>query len=349
MTGYCRSLFQEMILWGTDSRIQGKEVNTVFIGGGTPSFLSIENISLVLEGLYNNFTIAEDAEITLECNPGTVTEKKLRCYRQFGVNRLSIGLQSAIDSELEMLGRIHTWQEFRRTFEMARECGFDNINIDVMAAIPEQTIESYCATLQRVLELKPEHISAYSLIIEEGTPFYEKYAEEPPVEEETDRQMYRLTEEKLVSAGYARYEISNYAKEGYSCSHNIKYWRRGEYLGLGLGAASFLSDDVSVRFSNTRLFETYEREVRAGRKPIAEREILSKDDEMTEFMFLGLRCMKGISKREFEACFHVSLKEVYGSVIEELKAQALLKEDGEWITLTRRGIDVSNVVFAKFI
>lgn len=350
MAKYCQTLVQEMVLWGREQHIQGSEVDTVFVGGGTPSFLSVENISPVLKGIYDNFSLAENAEFTLECNPGTVTKEKLRCYRHYGVNRLSIGLQSANDRELEELGRIHTWEQFKETFAMARELHFNNINIDVMAAIPKQTVESYDTTLRRVLGLQPEHISAYSLMIEEGTPYYERYAANPPVSEETDRHMYQLTGEKLANAGYERYEISNYARDGYMCRHNVKYWRREAYLGFGPGAASFLYfDGVPVRFSNTRELEDYERQVKAGKMPIAEKEALSTEEEMAEFMFLGLRCTKGVSKREFEAYFHRKMKDVYGNVIDELKEMDLLAEDKDWIALTPKGIDVSNVIFAKFI
>ena len=329
-----------------DPRIQGKEVDTIFIGGGTPSLLSVENLSLVTGSLRNNFTVVQGSEFSLECNPGTVTREKLKCYRQLGVNRLSIGMQSAIDGELVKLGRIHTYEEFVQTFHLARDVGFTNINIDVMAAIPGQTVDSYKTTLKRVMELEPEHISSYSLIIEEGTPFYERYADEPPVGEDTDREMYERTEKLLAQAGYERYEISNYAREGYSCKHNLKYWQRDEYLGLGLGASSFLGHE---RFSNVRSFDTYEGEVSAERVPVMETETLTSEDEMAEFMYLGLRCMKGVFGSEFEQCFGVKLKDIYGEVIERLTGQGLLTEKEGWIALTKKGIDVSNLVFAEFV
>ena len=346
MTDYCHLLCREMALWKDDPRIRGKEVDTVFIGGGTPSLLSTENISLIIGSLYDNFTVVKEPEFSLECNPGTVTKEKLQCYRQLGVNRLSIGMQSAIDDELLKLGRIHTYEEFVKTFHMARDVGFTNINIDVMAAIPGQTVDSYRTTLQRVLELKPEHISSYSLIIEEGTPFYERYADEPPVDEDTDREMYEWTERLLAQAGYERYEIPNYAREGYSCKHNLKYWQREEYLGLGLGASSFLGNE---RFSNVRFFDAYEGKVSAGEMPVMETETLTSEEEMAEFMYLGLRCMKGISGEEFEQCFGVKLKDIYGEVIEKLTGQGLLTEKEGQIALTKRGIDVSNLVFAEFV
>ena len=346
MADYCRCLGQEMLLWGNDPRIRGREVDTIFIGGGTPSLLSIENISLIIETLYDNFTVSDKLEFSLECNPGTVTREKLHAYRHLGVNRLSIGMQSTIDDELAKLGRIHTYGEFVNTFHMAREADFEYINIDVMAAIPGQTLDSYKTTLKRVVELQPEHISSYSLIIEEGTPFYERYVDEPPVDEDTDREMYECTEKLLANAGYCRYEISNYAREGCSCKHNLKYWRRDEYLGMGLGASSFLGNE---RFHNERLLDSYQKEVREGRLPIMETEVLTSDEEMAEFMYLGLRCMKGVSPGEFERCFGVKLNNVYGEVIAKLAEQGLLTEKEGCIALTKKGIDISNLVFAEFI
>ncbi len=209
------------------------EVDTVFIGGGTPSVLSAAQMDRVFQGIADYFPLGENPEFTVECNPGTVTAEKLAAYRRAGVNRVSFGMQSAHDEELVRLGRIHTFRDFETSYEQARKAGFSNINIDVMAAIPGQTEKSYEETLFKVISLAPEHISSYSLIIEEGTPFYEKYAENPPVDEETDRQMYELTGEMLAGAGYERYEISNYAREGFMCRHNLKYWRREEYLALG--------------------------------------------------------------------------------------------------------------------
>lgn len=346
MVSYCHSLCQEMSLWSSDPRVMQREVDTIFLGGGTPSLLSVENISQVIGSLYDYFRIANDAEFSIECNPGTVTKEKLQAYYQLGVNRLSLGMQSTISQELEKLGRIHTYDEFVTTFHMARETGFTNINVDVMAAIPKQTVQSYQTTLQRVLELEPEHISSYSLIIEEGTPFYEKYQDNPPVDEETDRKMYEMTAELLAGAGYKRYEISNYAKEGYSCKHNLKYWHRDDYLGLGLGAASFLEEE---RFYNTRVHSTYQTRVKAGEKPLAETEVISRKQAMAEFMYLGLRCMQGVSVHEFECCFQVKLTEVYGHVIDKYVRQGLLIHKGDTVALTNHGIDVSNLVFADFI
>jgi len=220
------------------------------------------------------------------------------------------------------------------------------LNIDVMSAIPSQTIQSYEKTLQRVAELEPEHISSYSLIIEEGTQFFEKYSEQPPIDEDTDRKMYELTEAILAAAGYERYEISNYAKHGKECKHNLKYWEREEYLGVGLGAASLVNHS---RFSNERDMAVYVETAENHKSTIVDKEELTKEDEKSEFMYLGLRCMKGISRQRFFSCFGEKIETCFGEAIAKSKEQGLLAETGDFIYLTKRGIDVSNRVFELFI
>lgn len=321
---------------------------TIFIGGGTPSLLTVPEITEVFHTLHKVFAIADDAEISIEINPGTVSKEKLTAYHNLGINRLSIGLQSANDEELRHLGRIHTWEEFNSCFAMAREAGFDNINIDVMSALPGQSVSSYERTLQRVVACHPEHISAYSLILEENTPFYERYANHPEclTTEEDDRQMYHRTKEILKQQGYLRYEISNYAREGCECRHNMGYWQRKEYLGLGLSAASLIGLE---RFKNTDdacLYSSHSSDLEQIR---TEREVLSTKAQMEEFMFLGLRKEKGIDKRVFLKDFAVSYGQVYGQVTEKLVKKGLLMEDGEYIRLTECGMDVSNLVFSEFL
>lgn len=339
-----------------------KMVGTVFLGGGTPSLLSIEEITDVMRTVRGSFQLLPEAEITLEMNPGTVTKEKLEVYQKLGINRLSIGLQSADNEELRHLGRIHTWETFLHTWKLVRSLGFTNVNIDLMSALPGQTMQSYQTTLQKVLELRPEHISAYSLIIEEGTVFYDLYekntrksAYELP-DEDTDRSMYELTERWLEKAGYHRYEISNYALKGRECRHNICYWKRGEYLGLGLGAASLLKTKPEdphrkaseIRSSNQKDLTAYLKEERDWAE---ERIPLSLEDQMEEFMFLGLRMMEGVSEKEFFRQFGRSLPEVYGGKLEKLIHRGLLqynKENGCY-SLTNIGIDVSNQVFVEFL
>lgn len=341
---YVETLRQEMEHWR--EKVSAWEVDTIFIGGGTPSVLSEEEMDVIFQGIYDNFSTAGLQEFTIECNPGTVSGEKFVRYREAGVNRISFGMQSAVDEELEKLGRIHTYAEFLKGFRLARQAGFENINIDMMSAIPGQTKESYEHTLRCVRELAPEHISSYSLIIEEGTPFFEWYADRPPVDEDTDRWMYERTAEVLSRAGYERYEISNYARAGKACRHNLKYWQRKEYLGLGLGAASFLSH---TRFSNERDMGRYQEQVQRGQCPAAEVERLSRQEEKAEFMYLGLRCMKGVSRERFRTCFGEDLEICFGEAVRRCKEQGLLGEHAGLIYLTKRGIDVSNRVFEEFI
>ena len=321
-------------------------VDTIFFGGGTPSLLSAGQMGKIMDVIRQEFRVLPEAEISMEVNPGTVTKEKLEAYQKCGVNRLSIGLQSANNEELKVLGRIHTWEVFENTWKQVRDLGFSNVNIDLMSALPGQTLESYENTLRKVLALKPEHISAYSLIIEEGTQFYEWFGEDSSQlpDEITDRRMYEMTRTLLEEHGYYRYEISNYALEGYECKHNIGYWKRKEYLGLGLGAASLISN---VRSSNVSELEEY---LNLGRK-IENIEELSIKDQMEEFMFLGLRMMEGVSVQEFETQFGKPLKEVYGTQIAKLESQGLLqyREETGRYALTLKGIDVSNQVFVEFI
>lgn len=327
-------------------KIEEYEVVTVFFGGGTPSVLPGEQIQKIMSKLRGVFTFTKDVEITLEMNPGTVTMEKLIAYKKAGINRLSIGLQSVHKEELKLLGRIHSYEEFVHSYQMAREAGFDNINIDLISAIPGQTAASWEESLKTIVKLEPEHISAYSLIIEEGTPFYEVYGEGDGADllpsEEVEREMYWQTKQVLHGAGYERYEISNYAREGYACRHNIGYWERTPYLGLGIGAASLFEE---MRYTNPSDIEEYQRCF--GEKFKAEK--LSIEEQMEEFMFLGLRMMNGISRRKFRKAFGKEIEEVYGKQIEKLKKLLLLEENGDRIHLTEKGIDVSNSVFVEFM
>lgn len=321
-------------------------VDTVFIGGGTPTSVSYEMLVEMVETVKTEFCLDNGCEITMECNPGTVTLEALEAYRSAGINRLSIGLQSTEDELLKKLGRIHTYEQFLETYRWAREAGFDNINVDIMSALPEQSLKQYEDTLEKIAMLGVEHISAYSLIVEEGTPFYEWYEKDMLLlpDEEEERQMYYKTKEVLAKVGYTRYEISNYAKEGYECRHNIRYWVRKPYLGLGLGASSFVSKE---RYKNVSVLEAYMSDDGYMKKEEAEK--LSEREEMEEFMFLGLRLTKGVKKFKFEKEFGRSIEEVYGAVIDRLKGERLIEEDEESIWLTEYGVDVSNVVLLEFL
>lgn len=348
---YVRNLLLEIEQKGV--RCTDYEVTTIFFGGGTPSILKAGWIADILDAIHRNFKVRKDAEITIECNPGTLTFEKLSMYKSAGINRISVGLQSASDAELRELGRIHTYEDFLKSYDLIRKKGFSNINIDLMAALPGQTLKSYEQTLRRVLTLKPEHISAYSLIIEEGTPFYEKYeadellrekGEKPQMlpSEETERLMYERTKELLLAHGYERYEISNYARRGYACRHNIGYWRRENYLGFGLGSASLLENE---RFHNTTDLTDY----LGGDYLAYEQEKLDKKSQMEEFMFLGLRMTEGISTECFRQTFGLTVELVYGPVLEQQIADQLLRKEDGRIFLTERGLDVSNYVMAQFL
>lgn len=326
-------------------------VTTIFFGGGTPSILSGEQMSYIFESLKNVFEIAEDAEITTEANPGTVSKEKLEAYKKEGLNRISFGLQSANNEDLKLLGRIHTYEGFLESYRLARACGFDNINVDLISAIPRQTLASWEESLQKIIELEPEHISAYSLIIEEGTPFAKLYGEgtegekELPSEEE-EREIYKRTEELLNKAGYERYEISNYAKPGKACKHNLGYWERKQYLGLGLGAASLMENE---RFRNTEKLQDYLQQSRDLEAIRMEKERLDKTARMEEFVFLGMRKMAGISFKEFQKEFSEGLLDLYGENIKRMEEQELIEIQDGYLKLTKEGIDVSNYVFAEIL
>ncbi|MBO6164639.1 MAG: oxygen-independent coproporphyrinogen III oxidase [Lachnospiraceae bacterium] len=325
-------------------------VRSIYFGGGTPSVLEPIYLMRVLLDIRDHFLVAKDVEITVECNPGTLSESKLQEYKALGINRLSIGLQSANDAELKLLGRIHTWSVFRSNYALARRLGFDNINIDLMQSLPHQTVEGWMDTLQKVTELSPEHISAYSLTIEPGTPFYNTYGspegqKELPSEEE-DREMYHRTRDFLHARGYERYEISNYAKEGYESRHNITYWVGGDYLGLGLNAASYMD---GRRFTNPKDLQEYRDTARGAYARCKAAEPLTEKARMEEFMFLGLRMMQGVSEMEFRNRFRKTIADVYGDIPTKLMAEGLLKREKGRLKLTERGIDVSNGVMAEFI
>ena len=320
------------------------EIVSVFIGGGTPSALKAEAIASIMRTLQEQFFFCEDAEVTIEANPGTVDLEKLTIYRNVGINRLSLGLQSTDAEQLKLLGRIHSYEEFLKSYEWAREAGFSNINIDLMFAIPGQTGEAWRQHLYQVAELNPEHISAYSLIIEEGTPFAEQNLDLP--DEDTEYQMYEDTAEILERYGYRQYEISNYAKQGYMCRHNAGYWQRREYLGFGLGASSLYR---GMRFSNTRRMQEYLKESRNPDQIRKDVTVLSRNERIEEFMFLGFRMTEGISEKKFEENFDVRLMDVYGDILQKYEETGFMEHiETKW-RLTRKGIHVSNHILADFL
>lgn len=319
-------------------------IQTIFFGGGTPTVVNATLLCKVLGALKEAFAVEENAEISLECNPGTASKEALLLYKKAGFNRLSIGLQSTQDHLLKKLGRIHNYAQFVETFEAAREVGFSNINIDLMSALPDQTLEDYERTLCDVLLFRPEHISAYSLIVEEGTPFYEMELNLP--DEDTEREMYACTERILEQHGFKRYEISNYALPNFHCKHNAVYWKRGEYLGLGLGAASFLQKDGhEIRLKNkSNLLDYIE-----GDFGYEEESFLTKREAMEEFFFLGLRMMEGVNLEQFKKLYGKDAYTLFQTAITESMKEGLLEREDLQLFLTKKGIDVSNYVFRKFL
>ena len=341
---YVQALLHEI---QTEGSRRKEPVASVFIGGGTPSILEADLLEKILKALYRCFYIEKEAEVTMEANPGTLTLEKLRICRENGVNRLSLGLQSPDDTELASLGRIHDYQQFLESYQMAREAGFHNINVDLMFGIPGQTRDGWEKSLRTVAALNPEHISAYSLIIEEGTPFAARNLDLP--DEDTEYQMYEDTARILREYGFEQYEISNYARGGKACIHNIGYWTGIPYLGLGLGAASLMD---GCRFTNTTSLERYRDASRKTDFPDNIRKDLirlSRQEQMEEFMFLGLRLRAGISKTEFAQRFGIPIEEIYGDVIRRYKELALLQEENGRIFLSRHGIHVSNTVMSDFL
>ena len=337
--GYFNALLKQIEL---RAEAMGKvPVTSVFFGGGTPSLVDPWEIGRVLTKLRECFDVQSDAEITIEMNPNSGDYKKLCKYIDFGINRLSIGLQSANNQELTTLSRVHTYEEFLETYESARKAGFKNINVDLMSGLPGQSIESYKDTLLKVIELGPEHISAYSLIIEEGTPFYDRYKNGNGLpSEDVDREMYSLTKEVLEASGYERYEISNYSKPGFECRHNLGYWTRVPYMGFGIAAASLIGNKRLLMHSdlNRYIKNDYTESI----------EELTNEDIMEEFMFLGLRLCKGVSKESFFEAFGVRIESVYGDTIEKLTGEGLLVADKR-IYLTDKGLDLANYCMAEFI
>jgi len=334
------------------SQYKNYEVTSVFIGGGTPSVLSSEQIERIMECVVKEYNIDDDAEITIELNPGTIKSKDtFNIYKNAGINRLSIGLQSTEDVMLRKLGRIHTFDDFKKTYDMAVSSGFDNINLDLISGIPGQSVDSFRQSLNLITHLGSElkHLSVYSLIIEEGTRFYEMYGDGAPCEDElvtedTDRQIYALTKKMLAGEGYNRYEISNYSKEGYESRHNLRYWTRGEYLGFGIGAASLTNN---VRYKNATNINEYI--LTKGLAPYIEENKLSIVEQMEEFMYLGLRMTKGISIKSFEEEFNREFPSEYINIIKKYISSGHMERYDDRVMLTDEGMNVANYIMADFL
>ena len=338
-------------------RVQAKnysdyQISSIFIGGGTPSVIKAVYISNIMSAIYEAFIVESLAEVTIECNPGTVDIDKLLVYKQSGINRISVGLQSTVDKELQHLGRVHTYADFLYSYEKIRESGYKNVNIDLMSALPWQTLDSWKSTLKKVVMLKPEHISAYSLIIEEGTEFSKIYGSPEGRKflptEEVERDMYHSTIDILKNYGYERYEISNYAKPGYESKHNIGYWTGEEYLGFGIGASSYV---YGRRFHVEKDIKKYldinmKRDIMPLYQNIHE---LSTKEKMEEFMFLGLRLTKGVLVTDFYDRFGMELIDVFEKPIQKNISFGLLKYENLYLRLTDKGLDLSNRVMGDFL
>ena len=341
MLHYAAALAKEI------SNIKNKKIKTIFIGGGTPTYLSLAGWKIIKKSI-DRLDTSRDLEFTVEGNPGTFTIEKLNFLKEMGVNRLSIGLQAVQDSLLKGLGRIHTYEDFKQSFEMARNLGFHNINVDLMFGLPRQTLSQWQETLKNVTKLNPEHLSCYSLIVEEGTAFYKRFEQGTLnlPDEEIERDMYHETIEYLSGKGYVQYEISNFAKDKMSCRHNLVYWEMDEYIGCGSASHSY-SD--GFRYRNEENVESYIEKINANGSAIVETKKNSTKDDMEEFMFMGLRKTLGISKNEFLKRFKKDIHSVYDVVISKYISNGLLVENDVNIFLTYEGIEVSNAVMAEFL
>lgn len=330
--------------------VEGYKVNTIYFGGGTPSYIEPELIVKVLEKIKTKYKIDKRAEITIEVNPGTVNRKKLEKYKQAGFNRISIGLQSSSDRLLKVIGRIHTYEEFLETYNLSREVGFQNINVDLMLALPTQTMEELIDSANKVIALKPEHISIYSLILEEDTPLYAKVkkGELELLDEDLERKMYWKTKELLEKNEYTHYEISNFARKGFESKHNINCWKQEEYLGFGVSAHSYLENK---RFSKTTNLQEYIGNIENGElyKNIQINEEQDREAKAKEYMLLGLRKIAGVSISEFERKFELNPLFYFRFEISKLEEEDLLEVDLDEIRLTKKGLDLANKVFEEFV
>lgn len=325
-------------------------VKSIYIGGGTPSFIDGKYIEEILSIANEYYTVDDNAEITIEVNPGTIDKDKFETYLRSGINRISIGLQSTHDRLLKELGRIHTYEDFLNTYNLARSVGFKNINVDLMLGLPNQSLQDLEESLKEIIKLNPEHISVYSLIIEEGTLFYKKLEMNEIVlpDDELERKMYWGTKKKLENAGYVHYEISNFAKPGFESKHNLSCWNQEEYIGIGVAAHSYTND---VRYSNIDSIEEYIKNCEEDNETdnFVFHEKQTKISKMKEFMMLGLRKIQGIRIQDFKNKFGENPIYLYRKELEKLVNEELLEIDGDIIKLTNKGIDLANLVWEEFV
>jgi len=351
LTRYAELLCYEMSLVAEKTATR-HELDSIYFGGGTPSLLDPQLVADLIKQAQNLFGLEAQAEVTLEANPGTIDFQRLADFRQAGITRLSLGIQSFDDQMLRALGRIHTAHQAREAYTAARRTGFENIGIDLIHALPGQTRDMWLAELRQALQLAPEHLSIYGLTIEEGTPFAERYAGDSPLlpDEDLAAEMFESADDLLDAHGYAHYEIANYARAGFRSRHNSGYWKRDGYLGLGAGAHSFLKDSgFGTRFSNAADLNEYSTALHNGALPLRDILPLSRADAMAESLFLGLRMSDGVLFSTFEQEFGAGLRDVFGKELAKLLKQELLAENSSGIRLTRRGMLLSNQVFQQFL
>lgn len=342
---YISSLLKEIEIY---SKLINKfNIDSIFIGGGTPSSIDTEYIGKIFEKLYSSFNIASNPEITIEVNPGTVENKKLKAYKQYGINRISLGAQSLNDKILLNIGRIHNELDILNTIESIKMEGFKNINSDLMIGLPEQTLDDVMSSLEKIIQLNLTHISLYSLIIEKGTKLYEleKNGKLLLPNEDEERLMYHQAKKILEKSGYIQYEISNFAKPGFECKHNLKYWTLQPFVGIGLNSHSNI---WNYRFWNYSNFKDYDYYIKKGKLPIENREFINTNSKITEFMILGIRLNSGINKEKFKRLFGTDMDYYYKDAIQKNINDGLIYDDGQCIKLTNKGLDLSNIVELDF-
>lgn len=343
---YINSLITELSIY--KEKLEDYRIKTIFIGGGTPSVIDAKYIYKVLEYIYRNFNTHEDMEITMEINPGTLDREKLNIYKEANINRMSIGLQTFNNDILNKLGRIHSAEDFFRSYDILNRVGFENINVDLIFNLPDQTIAMGMKDVETLVNLGVKHISYYSLIIEPGTLMYERHLQNKLklLDEDSERKLYHNVKEYLKDNGYVHYEISNFSMKDHECLHNLVYWKIKPYLGVGLSSHSFIN---RKRFWNTNNLNDYIEKLNKNILPIKEEELISKEIEIAEACIFGLRLVEGIDKRDFNNRFDIDIKSLYDNSINKHKEAGLLYEDENYLKLTDRGLDLANLVEIDFL
>ena len=347
---YIKALEKEIKIKAEENKLL--KINTIYIGGGTPSFIDSKHIVYIINAIKESFNVKENAEITIEVNPRTVTKNKLEDYIKCGINRISIGLQTTNNELLKQIGRIHTYEQFLETYNLIRMVGFNNINVDLMLALPNQTIKDLEDSLNKVIMLKPEHISVYSLILEEKTKLYDlvESGKLELLDESIERNMYWKVKNILEQNGYKHYEISNFAKQGYESKHNLNCWNQEEYLGMGVAAHSYLNNK---RYSNTENLEQYinklldEEGIKNDIVTVHEEQTL--EDKQKEYMLLGLRKIEGIKISDFKNKFVQNPIYIFRKELDKLVKEDLIQVEDNNIKLTKKGLDLANLVFEEFV